>query len=100
MLIFQDPSRPNTILDGVVSLATPATTRFRALVAYTTLAGCERLVPALEAVVGEPWLGIPKTLITSFDFGITEPEALEYLAAAGFEIRIANLGEGGHLALI
>ncbi len=100
MLIFQDPSRPNAVLNGVVSLATPATTRFRALVAYTTRGGCERLVPELEAAVGALWADIPKTLITSFDYGITEPEALEYLTEASFEIRIANLGEGGRLTLI
>jgi HKD family nuclease len=100
MLVFQDPARPNVVLDAVVSLASPATTRFRALVAYTTLSGCEQLVSALEGAVGIAWADMPKTIITSFDYGITEPEALEYLEAAGFEIRIANLGEGGRLVII
>jgi HKD family nuclease len=100
VLIFQDPSRPNAILDAVVSLASPATTRFRGLVAYTTRGGTERLLPELEASIGGAWPEIPKTLVTSFDFGITEPAALEYLRDAGFEIRIANLGEGGRLTLI
>jgi HKD family nuclease len=99
MLVFQDPARPNEVLDAVVSLATPTTTRFRALVAYTTLSGCELVVPALETAVGAGWAEAPKAIITSFDYGITEPEALEYLAEAGFEIRIANLGEGGRLVL-
>src|SRR2546430_78294 len=88
------------MLDAVVSLGTPGTTRFRGLVAYTTLGGCERLVTELEAAIGAAWGDIPKILVTSFDFGITEPEALEYLRDAGFEIRIANLGEGGEISLI
>lgn len=100
MLVFQDPSRPNVMLDGISSLATPETERFRALVAYTTLGGCRRLLEELEERVGESWNEIPRALITSFDFGITEPEALEYLEEAGFEVRIANLGEGGRLTII
>lgn len=100
MLILQDPSRPNAVLQGVVSLASAATERFRALVAYSTRGGCERLIPELAAAVGESWSEIPRTVITSFDFGITEPEALEYLTEAGFEIRIANIGEGGEVTVI
>jgi HKD family nuclease len=100
MLVFQDPANPNAILDALVGLASQETERFRALVAYTTLGGCQRLIPALEAAIGDTWADIPKTLITSFDFGLTEPAALDYLAERDFELRIANLGEGGTVTLI
>lgn len=100
MLIFQDPSRPNAMLDALVSLASPDTTGLRILVAYTTVGGSALLIPRLGIAVGPGWQQLPKTVITSFDFGITEPDAVEYLVAAGVNVRIANLGEGGRIVLI
>lgn len=100
MLLVQDPSRPNTVLDAIVSLSSADTTQFRALVAYATLSGCEALVPRVAAAVGKAWGRIPKVVITSFDYGITEPDALVQLVDAGFQVRIANIGEGGTISLM
>lgn len=68
-------------------------TRLRIAVAYTTYAGASTLVATLSARLGQAkWLGLRKQLITSFDFGATEPQALRYmLAVPETEVRIANL---------
>ncbi|MDE0422987.1 MAG: NgoFVII family restriction endonuclease [Gammaproteobacteria bacterium] len=47
--------------------------------AYTTLAGSKLLLDSLAQSVGSSAFStIHKTLVTSFDFGITEPQALEH----------------------
>jgi hypothetical protein len=38
--------------------------------------------------------------VTCFDFGTTEPGALEYLQSNGFEVRIANLGADGAIRIM
>lgn len=97
-VVLQSPLRPTEVLYALESLATPATSRLRIAVAYTTYKGCTTLFQSLEALVGKPWANIPKTLITSFDFGHTDPQALNYTQAIdNFEVRItnANLTESG-----
>jgi HKD family nuclease len=96
VLIVQDPAHPNRVFEALVGFADAGATRVRVLAAYTTLAGCELLVPAL-AEHGALERGM--TVITSFDYGITEPEALEYLKEHDVVVRIANLGEGGAIAV-
>jgi HKD family nuclease len=96
MLIFQDPAHPNRVLNALLEFARPDTERIRVLAAYTTFSGCELLVDALDE---RGALGAEITVITSFDYGITEPEALEYLQGRGAEVRIANLGEGGEIVV-
>ena len=78
--------------DALLGLASERTTRLRILAAYVTHGGCSLILPALAAAVGARWRDIPKAIVTSFDFGITEPDALVYLLEAGFDVRIANLG--------
>lgn len=78
----------------------PATTAFRAAVAYVTREGARRLVDELAARIGPMWPAVPKTLVTCFDFGTTEPAALEYLQSNGFEVRIANLGADGAIRIM
>lgn len=47
--------------------------------AYVTLSGSEILFGGIAQKVGWKSLeAMPKTLVTSFDFGLTEPEALRY----------------------
>lgn len=98
-MIYQSPIRANVVFEVLVDAASPATTAFRAAVAYVTREGARRLVDELAARVGTLWTEIPKALVTCFDFGVTEPGALEYLQQAGFEVRIANLGADGAIRL-
>jgi len=98
-LIYQSPAQANVVFEALSSAVSPATTSFRAAVAYVTREGARRLVDELAARVGPTWPAIPKTLVTCFDFGTTEPGALEYLQNNGFEVRIANLGADGAIRM-
>jgi HKD family nuclease len=91
-VVFQDLARANRILDALTDLAAPSVSGIRIAVAYTTIRGAQDLVGRTGARI-TLWNSIPKTLITTFDYGLTEPEALSYLQAShGFAIRVANTG--------
>lgn len=87
------------MFEALSSAVSPATTEYRAAVAYVTREGARRLVEELADRVGPSWPRIPKVLVTCFDFGTTEPGALEYLQDNGFAVRIANLGADGAIRL-
>ncbi len=91
-VIYQSRSRPSEILLALGSLANDQVTRIRMAVAYTTRAGCDRLFPLLERNIGqENWQNIPKSIVTSFDFGHTDPLALSYLSSVpNLEISIMD----------
>lgn len=99
-IIYQNPAQANVVFEALSDAVSPATTEFRAAVAYVTREGARRLVLEFEDRVGETWPAIPKTLVTCFDFGTTEPAALEYLSDNGFEVRIANLGADGAIRIM
>lgn len=98
-LIFQSPAQANVVLEAITDTVGPATSEFRASVAYVTCEGAKRLVESLGPRVGPDWSSIPKAIVTCFDFGTTEPAGLEYLRAQGFSVRIANLGADGSIRL-
>ena len=92
---------PSQILFGFDQIVMPQTTCVRWAVAYTTYKGAEmltqRVIPRMGARV---WQACPKEIITSFDFGLTQPEALSYLREThGFRVLIANsqLAANGNL---
>lgn len=99
-IIYQNPAQANVVFEALSDAVSPATTEFRAAVAYVTREGARRLVRELADRVGATWQAIPKTLVTCFDFGTTEPAALEYLSDNGFEVRIANLGADGTIRIM
>jgi len=81
-LLLQDDSRPGVVLESLLSLVGPALTELRIAVAYTTLGGSKLLVPRLVRRIGKHhWSILPKTLVTSLDYGCTDPEALAYWAS-------------------
>lgn len=91
-VIFQDLARANRILDALTDLAEPTVNGLRIAVAYTTFRGSQDLVRRAAPRVNK-WDSIPKTLITTLDYGLTEPGALSYLQSSqGFTIRVANVG--------
>lgn len=94
MLISQSPVQANKVLNAVVSCFGPETRELRIAVAYITLSGTRTLLPALASSTGDKWSTIPKTLITCFDFGHTEPSALRSLREEGIRVYISNLGSG------
>lgn len=79
MLIVQNAAVPATIRNVVVDLIPADATDIRVASAYVTMSGCELLLDAARASVGEAaFRAMPKMLVTSFDYGLTEPRALRY----------------------
>ncbi len=90
MIALQTPVHPGEVLRAITA-ATPAlTSEYRVAAAYVTFDGAKLMNAELSSTVTN-WSTIPKTLITCFDFGTTDPSALEFLQAQGFDVRIANL---------
>lgn len=99
--VIQGPWRPTAVLMALEGLATQELDELRIAVAYTTLTGCKELMPRLADRIGPGrWLAIPKTLITSTDFGLTEPKALEYLRDEhGIDVRLSDIPTSFHSKL-
>lgn len=77
MLIVQNAALPAAIRNVVVDLIPAGATDMRVASAYVTLSGCKLLLDAACDSVGEAtFRAMPKTLVTSFDYGLTEPQAL------------------------
>lgn len=89
--MLQHPGRPTEVLAALERLADPASTQLRCAVAYATLGGAKDLAARVEARIGPSWAAIAKTLVTCFDFGLTEPSALRYLRDQhGFSLRVSS----------
>lgn len=99
MLIYQSPALAEQVLEALKDSVSSATTSYKIAVAYVTREGAKVLVEALATRGGPAWHTIPKAVVTCFDFGHTEPSALEFLGAQGFEVRIANLGADAVISL-
>ena len=99
MLVVQSPLAPGRIRDAVADLIVQGTVALRVASAYTTLAGSKLLLDTLEQSVGNTaFAAMPKTLVTCFDFRITEPQALRYwlsLKNAAVHIAGASNAAGG-----
>jgi HKD family nuclease len=81
-IVLQDRSRPGEILLALASVLDNQVTALRIAVAYTTRSGCDQFIPLIESKLGKRrWRDLPKEIVTSFDYGITDPEALVYLSA-------------------
>lgn len=98
LAVIQGPWRPTAVLVALEGLATKELDELRIAVAYTTLTGCEELMPRLADRIGaDRWVTIPRILITSTDFGLTEPKALEYLRDEhGINVRLSDIPTSFH----
>ena len=102
-VIYQCPTHPDEVSFALRDLIYDDVSRIRVAVAYATRAGCERLIGAIEEKLGPSALQVaPKFLVTSFDFGHTEPDALSYWRSLpNSEIRLANVRRvQGNLSLV
>ena len=78
MLIIQNSAAQANIRNAVVDLIAQNTTELRVASAYVTRSGSDVLLNAVANSVGDKaFVAIPKMLVTSFDFGLTEPQALQ-----------------------
>ena len=77
MLIVQNSAQPAAIRNVIVDLISFDMTDLRVASAYVTTSGSDVLLRAVADTVGRAAFEMmPKTLVTSFDFGLTEPRAL------------------------
>ncbi len=77
MLVVQNSIAPANIRHALVDLAGNDTTDLRIASAYVTRSGSNVLLNAVASALGEEaFAAIPKLLVTSFDFGLTDPTAL------------------------
>lgn len=84
--------RPGAVFAALSQRATSGLTRVRIAVAYVTLAGCRMLFDGFQSRLLGAWEDVEKQVVTSFDYGLTEPEALEFLMAVeNLDIRVANV---------
>lgn len=78
-IVFQNHSQPERVLDAIIRIADETVIELGIAVAYTTLGGSQLLVSRLSRQLGQQqWNRIPKSVITCFDHGTTEPAALRY----------------------
>lgn len=82
MKIFAQDSRcPSQVLFAFDEVADASVQQVRWAVAYSTRRGCERLVHRISNRMGKSrWEKSEKQFITSLDYGLTDPAALEFLA--------------------
>ena len=93
MLIVQNSTAPAYIRHAVIDLIGQNTTELRVASAYVTRSGSDVLLDALNNSLGVTvFAAIPKLLVTSFDFGLTEPQALrDWLDLKNVVIRVAGV---------
>lgn len=91
MLVVQNAAEPASIRNALVDLMVDPT-EVRVAAAYVTRGGCELLLASLRAAVNAARFdAMPKVLITSFDFGLTEPQALRaWKALPNARLRVAG----------
>lgn len=84
MLIVQNASNPASMRNAIVDMIAAGAADVRVASAYVTLGGVNILLQALaDAVTPANFAAVPKSLVTSFDFGLTEPDALRHWQASG-----------------
>ena len=94
MLIVQNSTAPANIRHAIVDLISRGTTEVRVAAAYVTRSGSDVLLRAVSDSLGNTeFAEIPKMLVTSFDFGLTEPEALHHwMNLENTRVRVAGAG--------
>jgi HKD family nuclease len=76
-IVIQNQANPGKVLLAFSNLADSDLSGLKFAVAYVTKAGSDCLFGVIKNKIGSAkWESIPKTFITSFDFGFTEPTAL------------------------
>lgn len=95
MKVFaQSRNRPSQVLFAFDEVVFPGIEGVRWAVAYSTLPGCQRLTQRISGRLGQlQWHACRKSFLTSFDYGLTDPSALDFLSKMpNSQVYIANPG--------
>jgi HKD family nuclease len=92
MIVVQNMGNPAAIRNAIADLIPNDTVDMRLASAYMTRSGCSLLLDTAYDTVGrDAFLAIPKLILTSFDFGLTEPQALRiWLDMPNTTIRVSG----------
>lgn len=91
MLIVQNRLNPSVVIDALDNAFPAACNEIFVASAYTTREGVRLLFDRLRLRLGEPaFSDVPKCLVTTFDYGLTDANAIDDWIAAGGTVRIAN----------
>lgn len=92
MLVVQSHAYPAQVRYAITDMLADRVVAIKVAAAYTTVSGSKMLLDAVSRAVGETaFASIPKTLVTSFDYGITEPQALnQWLSFGNTTVRVAG----------
>jgi HKD family nuclease len=91
VLIVQNKQRPSVVLDEIAAAIPTDAQEMVVAAAYVTKSGSELLFDRLHKKLGaEGFAGLEKQLITTGDYGLTEPQALERWIELGAHVEIVN----------
>ena len=91
MFVVQSRLRPAAIQDALRDLMRDGLSRVRVCSAYLSLMGSRLLLDAIERnAPGGNSANIPKTVVTSLDFGLTEPAALRMWRDEQADVHVAG----------
>ena len=91
MLAVQNKTNPSSILDAISSGVPRPTQSLFVASAYVTAEGLALLMDRIQRAVGpRSFVKMPKKLVTTFDFGLTDPDALDTLMKLGVDVHVAN----------
>lgn len=92
MIVVQSPTRPGTIRHAIADLLDKNTQQVAVFSAYMSLEGSKALFAELEKAIGRSAAkAIPKQIVASLDYGITEPQALQFwLSIPNSSVRVAG----------
>src|SRR5690242_5735703 len=101
MFVIQNEFSPGNIQSGLLDLMRGGVASVRICSAYMSASGSAMLFEGIRrgAARGDH-ASVTKTIVTSLDFGLTEPEALRFwLGKANCQVRVAGVPmlEGGSL---
>ena len=84
MLIIQSATNPTRIRNALVDLIAQGVVELHVASAYVTESGSRILLDQIRGVIGaRAFDALPKRLVASLDYGLTQPEALRYWKSLG-----------------
>lgn len=91
MLIVQSPRNPAAVRHALFDVMPESIDELVAISAYASVAGSQLLEKTIREKIGDNYTDLVKTIAVSIDFGITEPEAIEFwLAQKNCSVYIAG----------
>lgn len=100
MLIVQNSATSSVVLDEIASRVPSDATKMFVASAYVTQEGSELLLDRVRRAIGPQAFGqLSRRLVTTCDYGLTDPDALQSWFAAGATVEMVNAENVGGATL-